>query len=100
VKVGSGMNPSEIQRVVRSEFGRFRSCYEAYLTRVPTAEGRVTASFAIEGGQTTRLHVDVDPAFRDAELQGCMTAAFLGLRFPVRPGIVTVVYPIGFSPSP
>jgi len=84
VKVAGGMNPTEIQRAVRGDFGGFRRCYEAYLTRAPAAEGRVTASFAIEGGQVTRLHVDVDPA----------------LRFPVRPGIVTVVYPISFSPSP
>jgi hypothetical protein len=99
VKVSGSIDPKDIQRAVRSDFGRFRSCYMSLLAHAPAAEGRVTVSFAIDAGLPTRLRVDFDPALRDDEFQTCMTVGFSALHFPVRPGVVTVIYPISFSPT-
>ncbi len=100
VKVSASITPSEIQHAVRSEFGRFRSCYMSLLARSPDAEGRVTASLIIEGGRAQNLHVDLDPPLREAKFQSCVTDAFAALTFPVRPGSVSVIYPISLSPQP
>lgn len=98
----SGRLPKEvIGRIVRNNLGRVRFCYEQALLREPNREGKVTVLFVIgtEGAVTsTKIDSsDVD----DPELERCVTDVFDKMAFP-KPegGIVTVRYPLVFTPSP
>lgn len=97
----SGRLPSDvIQRVVRQNFGRFRACYEAGLRNNPNLAGRVAVNFVIgrDGavGQANNGGSDLP----DGAVVSCVVRAFYGLSFPAPDsGIVTVSYPIAFSPG-
>jgi hypothetical protein len=97
----SGRLPAEvIQRAVRQNFGRFRMCYEQGLMRNPNLEGRVTARFVIgrDGGVSNVGNGGSD--LPDSGVVSCVIGAFYGLSFPApEGGIVTVSYPIAFSPG-
>ncbi|HET7539987.1 MAG TPA: AgmX/PglI C-terminal domain-containing protein [Polyangiaceae bacterium] len=105
VKMGatavSGRLPQEvIQRIVRQNFSRFRTCYEQGLGRNPNLEGRVTARFVIgrDGAVSNASNGGSD--LPDSAVVSCVVSAFYGLTFPEpEGGIVTVVYPIVFSPG-
>ena len=92
--------PEVIQRVVRQSFGRFRGCYEAGLRGNPTLEGRVTARFVIarDGSVATVQSGGTD--LPDASVVACVLRAYSSLTFPSpKDGIVTVTYPLTFSPA-
>jgi hypothetical protein len=97
----SGRLPSEIiQRTVRQNFGRFKFCYEAGLRNNPSLAGRVSVRFIIgrDGGVSSSANGGSD--LPDASVVSCVTRAFFGLSFPQpENGIVTVTYPIVFSPA-
>jgi hypothetical protein len=97
----NGHIPAEvIQRIVRQNFGRFRSCYESGLRDNPTLAGRVVTRFTVsrEGTVTSSAHGGGD--LPNATVTSCVTRAFYGLTFPEHDGgIVTVVYPLAFSPE-
>jgi len=91
--------PETIQSVVRSNFGRFRSCYEAGLQRDPKLAGTVTVAYTIAVDGSTEGPADQGSTMPDRAVVACVVAGFGELTYP-RPegGIVTVVYPIQFSP--
>ena len=89
-----------MQRIVRQNYGRFRQCYENGLRGNPNLTGRVTARFVIgrEGSVTNVQNGGSD--LPDSGVVSCVVAAFYGLSFPTpEAGIVTVSYPIMFSPG-
>jgi len=91
--------PDVIQRIVRQNFGRFRNCYEGGLRSNPNLEGRVTARFVI-GRDGAVSNVSAGGDIPDASVRSCVASAFYGLSFPAPDaGIVTVTYPIMFSPG-
>jgi hypothetical protein len=89
-----------IQRTVRQNFGRFRFCYEQGLAQNPSLEGRVGVRFVIDrtGGVST---ASPEPGgMPDSTVARCVAQAFYGLSFPPPDGgIVTVSYPIMFTPG-
>lgn len=108
---------AEIQIVVRASFGKLRSCYEAGLKRDPNLQGRVVVRFVIgrdgkvaAAGAATSEPIPSDavstpsssalPLMPDKDVVACVVRGFEMLTFP-KPegGIITVVYPINFSPS-
>jgi hypothetical protein len=94
------MPPEIVQRVVRQNYGRFRLCYEQGLTRSSKLEGRVTVRFVIgRNGSVTEVS-NGGSDIPDSAVVQCVIRAYYGLSFP-QPGgdIVTVVYPILFSPG-
>ncbi len=97
----SGRLPGEvIQRIVRQNYGRFRMCYEQGLTRNPNLEGRVEARFVIgrDGAVTNASNGGSD--LPDAAVKNCVVSAFYNLSFPSpEGGVVTVAYPIMFTPG-
>ncbi|AKT41574.1 uncharacterized protein CMC5_057810 [Chondromyces crocatus] len=106
------LRPEVIQGVVRGHFERFRACYEAGLLRDATLTGRVTVLFRIdEGGHVVEASDEPVPAIpgqaaapamkdKDQEVVSCVLAEFEKLSFPEQDfGLVTVVYPIVFSPE-
>jgi FHA domain len=98
--VSGHLPPAVIQRIIRQNFGRFRMCYEQGLARNPNLEGRVAARFVIGRDGAVSNVSNGGSDIPDSGVASCVLNAFYGLSFPApEDGIVTVVYPILFSPS-
>ena len=97
----NGRLPAEvIRRIVRQNFGRFRMCYEQGLGRNPNLEGRVGVRFVIGRDGAVSNVGNGGSDIPDSGVVGCVISAFYGLSFPQpEGGIVTVTYPIMFSPG-
>ncbi len=97
--VSGRLPPDVIQRVIRQNFGRFRACYESGLRSNPTLQGRVGVSFVI-GADGSVGSVSGGGDLPDQGVISCVSRAFGALSFPAPDGgIVTVSYPISFSPT-
>lgn len=104
---GGRMDPKYIQEVVRGEFFPMaKKCYEELLSRKDAAAGRVEMSFTIVadeklGGIVEDASADADGGVADEKMSTCMRESLSTLSFrpPAHGGIVTVVYPIVFSPD-
>ena len=109
VRVGvPGVNgripPEVIQRIVRQNFGRFKLCYENGLRNNPNLEGRVAVRFVISRDGAVQSADNGGSDLPDAGVVSCVARAFYGLSFPqpeneAERGVVTVTYPIVFSPA-
>jgi hypothetical protein len=98
--VSGRLPPETVRRVVRQNFGRFRACYEKSLLRNPTLEGRVSTRFVIDRSGAVVSAEDGGSDLPDAGVVACVVGAFRGISFPQpEGGIVTVSYPIVFSPG-
>lgn len=98
--VSGRLPPETIQRVVRSNMGRFRACYEESLRPQPSLQGRVTTKFAIARDGTVPFAVDAGSDVPDTALIACIDCAFESLSFPPPAGgVVTVVYPLVLAPG-
>ena len=98
--VSGRIPPEVIQRVVRMNFGRFRSCYEIGLRTNPNLEGRVSVAFTIGRDGAVGGASNAGSTLPDAGVVSCVASSFRGLSFPApEAGIVTVTYPITFSPN-
>lgn len=97
--VSGRIPPEVIQRIVRQNYGRFRACYESALRGNPSLQGRVSVRFVI--GRDGRIsNVGAGGDIPDAGVVSCVSRAFYGLSFPQpEGGIVTVSYPIMFTPG-
>lgn len=97
--VSGRLPPEVIQRIVRQNFGRFRLCYESALKNNPNLQGRVVVSFVI-GRDGSVSSVGGGGDIPDAGVISCVAGQFRGLTFPQpEGGIVTVSYPIVFTPG-
>ncbi len=98
--VSGRLPPEVIQRIVRQNYGRFRQCYEQGLGRDPELEGRIAVRFVIGRDGTVVHAADGGSDLPDPNVVACVTRAYQSLSFPEpEGGIVTVVYPIVFSPD-
>jgi hypothetical protein len=98
--VSGRLPPEVIQRVVRQNFGRFRACYESGLRNNPSLGGRVGVRFVIMHDGSVSSVANGGSDLPDAGVVSCVTRAFYGLSFPQpENGIVTVTYPIVFTPA-
>jgi hypothetical protein len=98
VDVGGRLPPEVIQRIVRSNFGRYRACYETGLRNNPNLAGRVVVSFVVDrNGIVTQASGGGD--LPDGGVVSCIVRAFYALSFPSPDGIVTVSYPISLTPT-
>ena len=97
----NGHLPAEvIQRIVRQNDGRYRFCYEKALQANPNLQGRVTVRFLIDRTGAVAVASDAGSDIPDEGVRKCVVTAFTSLSFPAPDsGIVTVVYPIVFSPG-
>jgi hypothetical protein len=97
----SGRLPPEIvRRILRQHQGRFRTCYQAGLRTNPNLAGRVAARFVIGRDGSVSAVRNGGSDLPDGGVVSCVVRALYGLSFP-RPdaGIVTVVYPLRFTPG-
>lgn len=98
--VNGRLPPEVIQRIVRQNFGRFRLCYENGLRNNPTLSGRVSVKFVIDRSGAVSTAQDGGSELPDQGVISCVVRGFGNLSFPQpEGGIVTVVYPITFSPG-
>jgi hypothetical protein len=98
--VSGRLPPEVVQRIVRQNYGRFRMCYQNGLSRNPNLEGRVAVRFVIGRDGAVSNVSKGSSDLPDSSVVGCVVSAFYGLSFPVpENGIVSVVYPIMFSPG-
>ena len=99
-QVNGRLPPEVIQRIVRQNYGRFRVCYENGLRTNPNLEGRVSVRFVIGTDGSVSNVGNAGSDLPDGAVISCVTRAYYGLSFPQpEGGIVTVVYPIIFSPG-
>ncbi len=100
-RVSGRLPPAVIQKIIRGHYDTLRKCYEQGLVRDPHLQGRVTVKFVIErDGRVTQSHAAEGASMPDGEVVECVVNAFRSLVFP-KPegGIVTVIYPVTFSPG-
>jgi hypothetical protein len=98
--VSGRLPPEVIQRIVRQNFGRFRLCYESGLRSSPNLTGRVSVAFVIGRDGAVSSVQNGGSDLPDSGVVACVVRAFYGLSFPPPDaGVVTVSYPILFSPS-
>ncbi|MCS6899615.1 MAG: AgmX/PglI C-terminal domain-containing protein [Myxococcales bacterium] len=98
--VSGRLPPEVIQRIVRQSFGRFRLCYENGLRSNPNLQGRVSVRFVIDRSGAVSSVGNGGSDLPDSSVVSCVIRSFSGLSFPQpEGGIVTVVYPISFSPG-
>src|SRR5690606_34957672 len=100
VEVSGRLPPQVIQRIVRQNHGRFRLCYERGLGANPSLSGRVNVRFVIGRNGAVNNVSNAGSTLPNGEVVSCVVRAFYGLSFP-KPegGLVTVSYPIAFSPE-
>jgi hypothetical protein len=99
-QVSGRLPPEVIQRIVRQNYGRFRMCYEQGLGKNPNLEGRVTVRFVIGRDGSVSNVGNGGSDIPDSGVVQCVIRNYYGLSFPQpEGGIVTVVYPIMFSPG-
>lgn len=101
VKVSQSLKPAEIQTIVRSAgMPTFSKCYEALLSRAPTAAGKLDLRFVIRAdGSVESPQLDASDALDDAAFGRCMVDATSALRFPAAGAPTTVKYPVELSPG-
>ena len=98
--VNGRLPPEVIQRIVRQNFGRFRVCYDEGLGKNPKLEGRVSVRFVIGRDGNVSSTGDGGSDLPDSAVISCVQRAIGGLSFPQpEGGVVTVIYPVHFSPA-
>lgn len=99
-KLSGRLPPEIIQRVIRQNFGRMRACYEPALRSNPNLQGRVAVKFVIGRDGSVGSASNGGSDLPDSGVVSCVVRAFYGISFPQPDdGIVTVTYPIMFSPA-
>lgn len=94
------LQPETIQGVVRRHYGKFRTCYEGGLSRLPSLEGRISVRFIIDRDGSVPVMISENSDVPDPEVVRCVVSEFQHMKFPEPDGgIVTVVYPIMLSPG-
>jgi hypothetical protein len=100
ITVNGHLRPEVIQRIVRQNFGRFRFCYEGGIRNNPNLQGRVAVKFIVARSGAVGMSADGGSDLPDPSVVQCVVRAFAELSFPPpEAGMVTVVYPIVFSPG-
>ncbi len=91
--------PEVIQGVVRASFAPLRFCYETARQKDPKLEGRTVTRFTIgRDGKVENVETTGD-AF-PPETLACIALRFREMTFPPpEHGVVTVAYPVVFSPG-
>jgi len=92
--------PTEIQKVVRQNFGRLKLCYTTSLRNNPSSGGRVEPEFVIDMDGTIATIRMQSTTVADPDMNECILRGMSSIRFPApEGGYVTVVYPLIFSPG-
>ncbi len=101
--VNGRLPPEVIQENVRARFDRLGACYDEGLGRDPRLTGKVLVRFVVgRDGSVTNVGAGKveDGPLNDERVVECILAEFRQMKFPSpEGGIVTVTYPLQFSPA-
>jgi hypothetical protein len=98
--INGHLPPEVIQRIVRQNFGRFKLCYTDGLRSNPSLQGRVAVKFVIARDGSVSTASDGGSDLPDQSVTQCVIRGFSNVSFPAPDsGIVTVVYPLTFTPG-
>jgi len=90
----------KIEAVVRKNHDVFRACYEKGHGLKRHLKGQVVVRFLIDRDGRVSLSELEKSTLADEETTSCVVDGFRRLRFPPPDGgVVTVVYPMKFSPG-
>jgi hypothetical protein len=95
------LDRSAIDAVIRRHLNEIRYCYERGLTVRAALNGKVVVKFVIAKDGTVSSAAIKSSTLNDPEVEGCVAARFLRMRFPAPKGggIVIVSYPFVFAPG-
>lgn len=97
---GNTRTSSDLQRVIRSQSGAIRKCYEAGLARNPKLSGTVKVKFAIDGTGRVVLAASESSDLQDSSVTQCVVRVFRAMQFPPSgEGMTTVSYPVKLKPD-
>lgn len=99
-QVSGRLPPEVIKRIVRTNVGRYRVCFENGLKVNPKLQGRVRVRFVIGRDGAVSNVSNGGSDLPDADVIGCVVRSFYGLSFPQPDGgVVTVLSAISFTPG-
>ena len=94
----NGLTAEEIDRVVRARAGIFRACYQHELNRNPGIGGKLVIKFSINGeGAVTSASTGSGNGLHNEDVESCVKANVMKLKFPAKGGTSNVNYPFVFS---
>lgn len=98
-EVQGGLEKEEIARVIRTQLGEIRYCYERQLSANPDLFGKVLVKFSINGSGGVSAQSIKSSTLANAMVEGCMLRRVANWRFPKPVGGTTVLvtYPFLFK---
>jgi TonB family protein len=97
--VDGGLDKDAISRVIQSQLGQIRYCYERQLSASPDLYGKVLVKFTIAGDGKVATQSIGNSSLNNAMVEGCILRRVAGWQFPLPKGgtSVLVTYPFLFK---
>jgi hypothetical protein len=98
-EVEGGLDKEVIARVIQSQLGQIRYCYERQLSANPDLYGKVLVKFTIGGAGSVVAQTIGTSSLNNAMVEGCILRRIAGWQFPQPKGgtNVLVTYPFLFK---
>ncbi|MGZ3721801.1 MAG: AgmX/PglI C-terminal domain-containing protein, partial [Bdellovibrionales bacterium] len=98
-EVEGGLDKEAIARVIRSQLGQIRYCYERQLSANPDLYGKILVKFTIGAAGSVTAQTIGNTSLNNAMVEGCILRRIAGWQFPNPKGgtNVLVSYPFLFK---
>ena len=98
-EVDGGLDKEAIARVIRSQLGQIRYCYERQLSASPDLYGKILIKFTIGAAGSVVAQAIGTTSLNNAMVEGCILRRVAGWQFPTPKGgtSVLVTYPFLFK---
>jgi hypothetical protein len=98
-EVDGGLDKEAIARVIRSQLGQIRYCYERQLSANPDLYGKIMIKFTIGAAGSVVAQAIGTTSLNNAMVEGCILRRIAGWQFPTPKGgtNVLVTYPFLFK---
>lgn len=98
-EVDGGLDREAIARVIRSQLGQIRYCYERQLSANPDLYGKIMVRFTIGAAGSVVAQAIGTTSLNNAMVEGCILRRIAGWQFPTPKGgtNVLVTYPFLFK---
>ena len=97
--IGSALDRSLIDAVIKRNSNQIRNCYQRELTRDPSLAGKIVAKFTISKDGTVSKSEIKSSSMGNAAVESCISERIMHFQFPEPKGggVVVVSYPFMFS---
>ncbi len=98
-EVDGGLDKEIIARIIRSQLGQIRYCYERQLSANPDLYGKIMVKFTIGSAGSVVAQAIGNTSLNNAMVEGCILRRIAGWQFPTPKGgtKVLVTYPFLFK---